>query len=309
MLETKTNDMFSDVVISVLTYAVQGEHTQKLSADALERRRRSLENQAKKAFAMSKGKFTYPSLATRSMGKRLSQEHAKLNQSLSDAIISENFKFPYHAANYMPQMSTSAMNKLSNLKDIVNQTERKKSSINMHCTLDLGLTIQLYDVQRNPTANGEELIKLKQAPTKAKHAFTGYLNIDPHFGVKIILTYLEVSVTPPDGAWTEYVSGGVTLLSISSTKHKERPLRRPLRGHGAEPLAGAPLPGQRAGVEGEPPLVGVWGQQPQRGSGQRPDPNGKDDEVGKLDKFEGSDFRRWQKKMHFLLTTLKVAYF
>ncbi|GJY57849.1 reverse transcriptase domain-containing protein [Tanacetum coccineum] len=32
-------------------------------------------------------------------------------------------------------------------------------------------------------------------------------------------------VTPPDGAWTEYVSGGLTLLSISSTKHKERPLR------------------------------------------------------------------------------------
>ncbi|GJW85464.1 zinc finger, CCHC-type containing protein, partial [Tanacetum coccineum] len=34
-----------------------------------------------------------------------------------------------------------------------------------------------------------------------------------------------VDVTPPDGAWTEHVSGGVTLLSISSTKHKERPLR------------------------------------------------------------------------------------
>nr|GEZ78214.1 hypothetical protein [Tanacetum cinerariifolium] len=33
------------------------------------------------------------------------------------------------------------------------------------------------------------------------------------------------SVTPPDRAWTEYGSGGVTLLSISSTKHKERPLR------------------------------------------------------------------------------------
>nr|GEW61495.1 putative Gag-polypeptide of LTR copia-type [Tanacetum cinerariifolium] len=30
-----------------------------------------------------------------------------------------------------------------------------------------------------------------------------------------------VYVTLPDGAWTEYVSGGVTLLSISSTKHKE----------------------------------------------------------------------------------------
>nr|GEY93501.1 hypothetical protein [Tanacetum cinerariifolium] len=32
-------------------------------------------------------------------------------------------------------------------------------------------------------------------------------------------------VTPLDGDWTEYVSGGVTLLRISSTKHKERPLR------------------------------------------------------------------------------------
>ncbi|GKA43936.1 zinc finger, CCHC-type containing protein [Tanacetum coccineum] len=29
---------------------------------------------------------------------------------------------------------------------------------------------------------------------------------------------------------------------------------------------------------------------------------------GKLDKFEGHDFRRWQKKMHFLLKTLKVVY-
>nr|GEZ90394.1 hypothetical protein [Tanacetum cinerariifolium] len=28
----------------------------------------------------------------------------------------------------------------------------------------------------------------------------------------------------------------------------------------------------------------------------------------KLVKFEGHDFRRWQKKMHFLLTTLKVVY-
>nr|GEY65342.1 hypothetical protein [Tanacetum cinerariifolium] len=27
---------------------------------------------------------------------------------------------------------------------------------------------------------------------------------------------------------------------------------------------------------------------------------------GKLDKFEGNDFRRWQKKMHFLLTMLKT---
>ncbi|KAI3749922.1 hypothetical protein L2E82_20543 [Cichorium intybus] len=29
---------------------------------------------------------------------------------------------------------------------------------------------------------------------------------------------------------------------------------------------------------------------------------------GKLEKFEGQDFRRWQKNMHFLLTTLKVLY-
>nr|GEZ74497.1 zinc finger, CCHC-type [Tanacetum cinerariifolium] len=28
----------------------------------------------------------------------------------------------------------------------------------------------------------------------------------------------------------------------------------------------------------------------------------------KLDKFEGHDFRRWQKKMHFLLTALEVVY-
>ncbi|GJR80018.1 hypothetical protein Tco_0150803 [Tanacetum coccineum] len=29
---------------------------------------------------------------------------------------------------------------------------------------------------------------------------------------------------------------------------------------------------------------------------------------GKLDKYEGYDFRRWKKKMHLLLTTLKVVY-
>ena len=28
----------------------------------------------------------------------------------------------------------------------------------------------------------------------------------------------------------------------------------------------------------------------------------------KLDKFDGWNFRRWQKKMHFLLTTLNVVY-
>ncbi|GKE53164.1 hypothetical protein Tco_1488320, partial [Tanacetum coccineum] len=29
---------------------------------------------------------------------------------------------------------------------------------------------------------------------------------------------------------------------------------------------------------------------------------------GKLDKIERHDFRRWQKKIHFLFTTLKVVY-
>ncbi|GJW61924.1 hypothetical protein Tco_0111259 [Tanacetum coccineum] len=28
----------------------------------------------------------------------------------------------------------------------------------------------------------------------------------------------------------------------------------------------------------------------------------------KLDKFEGVDFRRWQKKMHFLLSSISVVY-
>nr|GEX23844.1 hypothetical protein [Tanacetum cinerariifolium] len=36
-------------------------------------------------------------------------------------------------------------------------------------------------------------------------------------------------VTPSNGAWMEYMSEGVTLLSISSTKHKERPLRLRLK--------------------------------------------------------------------------------
>nr|GEX37611.1 hypothetical protein [Tanacetum cinerariifolium] len=35
----------------------------------------------------------------------------------------------------------------------------------------------------------------------------------------------RITITPPDEAWTKYVSGGVTLLRISSTKHKERHLR------------------------------------------------------------------------------------
>nr|GEW05053.1 putative ribonuclease H-like domain-containing protein [Tanacetum cinerariifolium] len=59
--------------------------------------------------------------------------------------------------------------------------------------------------------------------------------------------------------------------------------QHPLLGQGAEPLVGVPLP------------VGN---------------TVKDMTMNfrKLDKFEGHDFRRWQNKMHFLLTTLKVVY-
>ncbi|GJY64732.1 RNA-directed DNA polymerase, eukaryota [Tanacetum coccineum] len=60
--------------------------------------------------------------------KALSQEHAKVNQSLSDAIMSENLKFPHHAANYMAQMST-AMNKLSNFEDVVNQSSSETMKV------------------------------------------------------------------------------------------------------------------------------------------------------------------------------------
>ncbi|KAH7833209.1 hypothetical protein Vadar_004120 [Vaccinium darrowii] len=31
-------------------------------------------------------------------------------------------------------------------------------------------------------------------------------------------------------------------------------------------------------------------------------------DIVKLDKFDGGNFRRWQKKMHFMLTTLNVVY-
>ncbi|GJY55491.1 hypothetical protein Tco_0454606 [Tanacetum coccineum] len=43
-------------------------------------------------------------------------------------------------------------------------------------------------------------------------------------GAVVVMMMMEV-VTPSDGAWMKYMSEGVTLLSISSTKHKERPLR------------------------------------------------------------------------------------
>ncbi|GKB66682.1 hypothetical protein Tco_0928094 [Tanacetum coccineum] len=33
-----------------------------------------------------------------------------------------------------------------------------------------------------------------------------------------------------------------------------------------------------------------------------------DSNFAKLDKFEGADFRRWQKKMRFLLSSMSVVY-
>ncbi|GJZ34665.1 zinc finger, CCHC-type containing protein [Tanacetum coccineum] len=61
----------------------------------------------------------------------------------------------------------------------------------------------------------------------------------------------------------------------------------PLRGQGAEPLADAPI------------FVVIMAGNTVKEMTTN---------FGKLDKFEGHDFRRWQKKMHFLLTTLKVVY-
>ncbi|GKC05035.1 hypothetical protein Tco_0996645 [Tanacetum coccineum] len=58
--------------------------------------------------------------------------------------------------------------------------------------------------------------------------------------------------------------------------------RPPLWGQGADPLAGVPLLGS---------------------SVKEMSTN-----FRKLNKFERHDFRRWQKKMHFFLTTLKVVY-
>ncbi|GJT39092.1 hypothetical protein Tco_0938957 [Tanacetum coccineum] len=66
----------------------------------------------------------------------------------------------------------------------------------------------------------------------------------------------------------------------------------------------------KAGVKGQSPLLGSCCQVSGQGSrGQRP-LRVKDMTTNfeKLDKFEGHDFRRCQKKMHFLLTTLKMVY-
>ncbi|GJX37443.1 zinc finger, CCHC-type containing protein, partial [Tanacetum coccineum] len=75
--------------------------------------------------------------------------------------------------------------------------------------------------------------------------------------------------------------------------------RRPFRGRPLAVSRGrAPCWGQWA-----EPLAGVNGQSPKRNTVKEMTTN-----FGKLDKFEGHDFRRWQKKMHFLLTKLKVVY-
>nr|GEU98616.1 Gag-Pol polyprotein [Tanacetum cinerariifolium] len=71
--------------------------------------------------------------------------------------------------------------------------------------------------------------------SRTKHIHTRYHFIKEHVENGIIELYfvrpeyqladMFTNVTPPNGAWMEYVFGGVTLLRISSTKHKERPLR------------------------------------------------------------------------------------
>ncbi|GKC62922.1 hypothetical protein Tco_1095520 [Tanacetum coccineum] len=74
--------------------------------------------------------------------------------------------------------------------------------------------------------------------------------------------------------------------------------QRPLRGQGAEPLAGVPLPEH------------IWSHLTYEESYNSSINTVMDmmTKFGKLDKFEGHDFRRWQKKMYFLLTTLNVVY-
>nr|GEW63236.1 zinc finger, CCHC-type [Tanacetum cinerariifolium] len=62
------------------------------------------------------------------------------------------------------------------------------------------------------------------------------------------------------------------------------------------------------GVKGQSPLLGSYchvSKQGQEGSAPRENMT---TNFEKLDKFEGHDFRRWQKKMHLFLTTLKVVY-
>nr|GEX60347.1 hypothetical protein [Tanacetum cinerariifolium] len=69
-------------------------------------------------------------------------------------------------------------------------------------------------------------IKYDPLPFNGTEGTVGLCQWTKAIGIKAAnsTTWSEV-VTPPDGAWTECVSGGVTLLHISSTKHKERPLR------------------------------------------------------------------------------------
>nr|GEU76862.1 reverse transcriptase domain-containing protein [Tanacetum cinerariifolium] len=117
-------------------------------------------------------------------GKALSQEHAKVNQSLSDTIISENLKSPYHAANYIARMST-ATNKLSNLKDIVNQVKTVNGEEQIQALMDKKKVIiietsvrsdlQLLDVEGTeclPNATIFKQLTLMCAKTTAWNEFS-----------------------------------------------------------------------------------------------------------------------------------------
>ncbi|GJR07152.1 hypothetical protein Tco_0530136 [Tanacetum coccineum] len=74
-----------------------------------------------------------------------------------------------------------------------------------------------------------------------------------------------------------------------------------LRGsRGSAPCWGTRAEGHFAGprlqvsglrVEGEPPSLGSGGQRPQRGSGQRPDPNEEEKETKHLEALEGAETR------------------
>nr|GEV64979.1 putative ribonuclease H-like domain-containing protein [Tanacetum cinerariifolium] len=115
-----------------------------------------------------------------------------------------------------------------------NGTKFKNSDMNQFCKMK-GIMRQ-YSVARTLQQNGVTKRRNKTL-TEATRTMLADSKLPTTFWAEAVSTACYVqnrllvvkphnkSVTPPDGAWTEYVLGGMTLLSISSTKHKERPLR------------------------------------------------------------------------------------
>ncbi|GKE04114.1 hypothetical protein Tco_1396132, partial [Tanacetum coccineum] len=90
--------------------------------------------------------------------------------------------------------------------------------------------------------------------------------------------------------------------------------QRPLRGQGAEALAGVPLPGQRAGVEEGPPSLGSGGNDPNE-FGTAPRPNGIFDALSYYKWFGVGNrdvndyFPRLPDKLHHMLVSFPSTLF